>query len=920
MNFRMPLWLRSSLVWGFLCVLLGMTLIPTHAWWRLLPVQPVSSDGQGGKLLTVFPSDAAYVPGRLVLRLRDTQSSPDAVLAATGRTSWPVKTLEYLRPLHVYIVQVPIGQEEEWARRLRESPLVRYAEPDYIYHACTTRPNDPYYAQYQWQLPFIGAENAWDMTTGRADVIIAVLDTGADLGHPDLAVKFVEGYDFINKDDDPTDDQGHGTHVAGIAAAVTNNALGVAGVSWGARIMPLKVLNSDGAGPNTAIAQAVIWAVDHGAHIINMSLGGESPSATLESAIKYAYEHNVLVVAAAGNSYESGNPTFYPAAYDHVLGVAAVDDEDRHASYSNAGFYVDVAAPGGDPQSNLDSNPRHWIVSTYYRSSGYSYAWMSGTSQAVPHVAGLAALLLSLEPGLSPDELTTLIEETAVDVQSDGWDEFSGYGRIDLAAAVAAVLSTPTPTSTSTPTSTPTPEPTSTPTPTSTFTPTPTSTPTLTWTATRTFTPTATATLTPTSTPTPGTGSTPTASPTATPTPTLTLSATPSVTSTPPSYPRTEGRVNQTTSGVQDVPVVGVGSTGRVVVVWRDMHANPGHVVMSTADPGAPWTPEHVLGEVQDGGVVPIQPVIAVNQTNRVAVVWHDARNNNHDVYVVTGDLARSHWSSPERVGEVGLPPSDQVAPAVGIDDEGTVYVVWVDNRQGSLDVWWTYRGAGESSWHPVSPVHGATGPGAQTQPAIAVSGRFVYVAWTDMAQGAIRVARYDAVQRTWTMLPGVGGGFPLSAHPAFPALAVEHGRVHVLWQDNRNAQYGTDIYHSVWDREQWSPASRVNRDTASAVQLLPAVAPGPDGVVAVWMDRRTGVFRVYMAWWQVGVGWVGERCVSTVSATQTNPAVATDAQGNAFIVWDDARDAATATDIYFRYVPRYERYRLHLPLAVVQW
>ena len=930
---RLPLVLVVLFV---LFVFVGMFIVPTYAWETLSPGHSAIRESLPSEVVppASFSGTQPFVPGRVLLKLREENVSLETVFSEAGVAAWNVEPVGYIRPLHVHVLHVPSGLEEETARRLQESPLVRYAEPDYIYHALTKRPNDPYYTQYQWQLPHIGAETAWDTTTGSSDVVIAVLDTGVDLGHPDLAAKIVSGYDFINNDNDPDDDQGHGTHVAGIAAAVTDNNIGIAGVSWGARIMPVKVLNNEGAGPNSTIAQAMVWAVDQGADVLNMSLGGETRSSTMEDAVTYAYEHGVLVVAAAGNSYEEGNATSYPAAYDHVLAVAATDDEDEHASYSNSGSYVDVAAPGGDPSGNTDTNPNHWILSTYYRSSGNSYVWMSGTSQAAPHVAGLAALLLSLNPSLSPDDLTDIIENTAVDVQDTGWDEFSGYGRIDVAAAVAAVLATPTPTSS--PTATPTPVSTSTPTlvpsPTATATATETPTavptsPTVTVTPTPTggASPTTTPTMTPTPTPTP-TGSvspTSTPTPTATPTPTTTwtVTVTPSPTPTPTSfpYPHQDDRVNQVTAGVQDVPAVGVGRLGRVVVAWRDIHTNPGHIVVSTRDADADqWSTGQPIGNVTDGGVVPLRPRVAVGPLGRAAVVWHNVSNNDHDIYLVTGTLASDRWDAPQEIGQDGSTPSDQILPAVAIGEDGTLYVVWEDNRNGSPDIFWSYRRPGESAWHPAAAVPGAAGPERQTQPTIALADRMLYVAWVDMGRGTVRVARYDITQHRWALLPGVGGGFPAQAHPSFPTLAVEHGRVHVLWQDSRNTRHGVDIYHSVWNHGTWSPAVRVNRDPMPAVQLLPGAAPTADGIVAVWADKRSGTFQVYMAWWQVGEGWVGERQVATSSATapQTDPAVATDGDGNAFIVWTDGRDAASGADVYFRYVPLSERYRLHVPLV----
>ncbi|NOX60903.1 MAG: peptidase S8, partial [Chloroflexi bacterium] len=415
-----------------------------------------------------------FVPGRLLVKFAPEASSSDIL------TAYGLQSMGSIGALGVQIVEVEPGQEQNIAADLTARPDVIYAEPDYIRHASTSplvTPNDTYYAGYQWQLPHIRAEQAWDVTTGSDSIIIAVADSGVDLTHPDLAAKIVAGYDFINNDNDPSDDNGHGTHVASIAAATTNNNNGIAGVSWGAKIMPIKVLDANASGTDSQVANGIVWAVNNGADIINLSLGGPSASSTLESAVNYAYNQGALLVAAAGNDYQGANQPSYPAAYPNVMAVAATNDADGHASYSNSGSYVDIAAPGGDPTGVDDTNPRHWIIGAYWRGSPLNseVAWMAGTSQAAPHVAGVAALLLSIDNTLAPDELRGLITSTAVDVQLPGWDEFSGYGRVDAAAAVNAAVVQLTPTATPSPTPTVTPTPSVTPTPT--VTPTATATP-----------------------------------------------------------------------------------------------------------------------------------------------------------------------------------------------------------------------------------------------------------------------------------------------------------------------------------------------------------------------------------------------------------------------------------------------------------
>lgn len=309
-------------------------------------------------------------------------------------------------------------------------------------------PNDTYYAGYQWNLPHINLPNAWGITVGSADVRIGVVDTGIDAGHPDLAGKVVDGYDFVNDDADPSDDNGHGTHVAGILSANTDNTRGVAGVAWNAKLLSVKALNADGIGPISDVAAGIIWAADHGADVINLSVGVLGPNASLQNAVNYAHSRGALLVAAAGNFYGNGNPVVYPAAYDNVLAVGSIGDSDEHASYSETGPYLDLVAPGGNPTDSTDTNRRHWILSTYWRGSSYGgspavgYMPVAGTSQAAPHVAGVAALVMAADPGLTNVLTADLLTATAVDLGNTGRDDVFGYGRVDALAALQEVSTT----------------------------------------------------------------------------------------------------------------------------------------------------------------------------------------------------------------------------------------------------------------------------------------------------------------------------------------------------------------------------------------------------------------------------------------------------------------------------------------------
>lgn len=282
-------------------------------------------------------------------------------------------------------------------------------------------PNDSLYRRYQWNLPLIETEAGWNVTKGSQDVIVAVVDTGVDLNHSDLKNQLISGHNVVNPNAQPLDDVGHGTHVAGVIGALVNNNLGVAGMSWYNRIMPVKVLDQSGAGSTYAVAQGIIWATDHGAKVINMSLGNYADAQFLHDAIKYAYDRDVVLIAASGN--DNTERPGYPAAYPEVFAVAAADSNKAKASFSNYGDYIDVAAPGVS------------IASTYPNNQ---YAALSGTSMASPHVTALAALIRSANPSLKNTEVMQLMRDTAMDIGPSGKDKYFGYGLIDVVAALKA--------------------------------------------------------------------------------------------------------------------------------------------------------------------------------------------------------------------------------------------------------------------------------------------------------------------------------------------------------------------------------------------------------------------------------------------------------------------------------------------------
>ncbi|MBA4371179.1 MAG: hypothetical protein C0418_06360, partial [Coriobacteriaceae bacterium] len=326
------------------------------------------------------------------------------------------------------LVRVPAGQSRQtYAKSLVRDAVVAAVQPNYRYEAAWV-PNDTLYSS-QWGLPRIGCEQAWDVTKGSASVVVAVIDTGVDLAHPDLAgqIDTANDWDFVNSDATAQDDEGHGTHVAGTVAAATNNGAAVAGVAPDCRILPIKVLDWRGGGSTFNVAEGIKWAADHGADVINLSLGGGTYDSYMAGQIAYAQgTKDVVVVAAAGNEGSSGG-AIYPARYPGVLGVAATTNTDAWASFSNYGTGIDIAAPGQD------------IVSTVWPGGGTdSY---SGTSMASPHVAGVAALVRTHTPGLDQSQVIQQLTATAEDLGAPGPDSYFGAGlvRADSALGGGAV-------------------------------------------------------------------------------------------------------------------------------------------------------------------------------------------------------------------------------------------------------------------------------------------------------------------------------------------------------------------------------------------------------------------------------------------------------------------------------------------------
>jgi len=370
------------------------------------------------------PTDAGladHVPGRVVIRFQP-ESDPRTILGSIGG-----RVLRELKGFNAVVAEVPNGSSVvDTIRRLQAIPDVKYAEPEYVYRALQA-PNDPYFATKQWGPQKIGAVSAWTITTG-ANTLIAVLDTNVG-NNFDFGPRF-RGFHSCVASGGATD---HGTHVAGTAAALGNNSTGVVGVAFNpaTQILPVKVLDNAGFGTDAGVAAGIIQAADAinsmgKKGVINLSLGGAGYPQVQQDAVEYATSlsgGSILVVVAMGNSFKR-YATLFPAALTGVMAVGATNGNDTKEDFSDPGPHISVAAPGRD---------------VYSTSPAASYAYMSGTSMASPHAAGLAALVWSQNPTFTNYQVRRAIEVSAADLGPAGWDESFGWGRINAAGAVTAM-------------------------------------------------------------------------------------------------------------------------------------------------------------------------------------------------------------------------------------------------------------------------------------------------------------------------------------------------------------------------------------------------------------------------------------------------------------------------------------------------
>lgn len=362
-----------------------------------------------------------YLPNRIIIGFLP-EVLPSTALRIISQVGG-LTIIDTIPALNVYVVSVSPVLLNIKMTILSNFSGVEYVEYDGILSAQLT-PNDPLFPQ-QWGLLKINSVRAWNVTRGSTLVNIAILDTGVQTNHPDLVDKMILSHNFSTSST-AEDLNGHGTHVAGIAAATTRNDLGVAGLAINPKIMNIKVLDDSGSGAFSDVAQGVIYATQNGAKVINLSLGGSLPSATLQNALQYAKDNGVLTVAAAGNL--NSNNLFYPAAYAQCLSVAALNQDDTKAAFSNYGAsWVDVAAPGVNILSTLP---------TYANSQGgTNYGSLSGTSMATPFVAGLAALMLSLDSNVN--NVLNAIQTTTVSLNGTG--TLYQRGRINTYAALLEI-------------------------------------------------------------------------------------------------------------------------------------------------------------------------------------------------------------------------------------------------------------------------------------------------------------------------------------------------------------------------------------------------------------------------------------------------------------------------------------------------
>lgn len=417
----------------------------------LMLIVPISAtpqeDANSGDILEKdagIQKSEKYVPNEILVKFKPGLSDKEVDNINSKNEAYVLYSSQYAG---FKTLKVPKSKTvEEMVEIYSKNPNVEYAVPNYVMYA-TMLPNDPLYV-YQWNFKppnGINVTDAWDISTGTG-VIVAVIDTGVASNAPDLSeTNFVQGYDFINYDNDPADDNGHGTHVAGTIAQSTNNGIGVAGVAYGCTIMPVKVLDASGSGTLSQLVDGIYYASgknsQYKADVISMSLGFPTSVTAkklrpLLSALDYAYSQGIVIVAAAGN--DGTSTVCYPAAYEKCIAVGATRYDGTRPYYSNYGSALDIMAPGGDMSvdQNNDYKPDGILQNTLAYSPGtFDYYLYQGTSMATPHVSGVAALLIA-NGVKGPENVRQAMQSTAKDMGATGWDSGYGWGIVDAYKAL----------------------------------------------------------------------------------------------------------------------------------------------------------------------------------------------------------------------------------------------------------------------------------------------------------------------------------------------------------------------------------------------------------------------------------------------------------------------------------------------------
>ncbi|MBF2054130.1 MAG: peptidase S8 [Candidatus Sericytochromatia bacterium] len=392
----------------------------------------------GGPTIRVQDPSQLTVPGEIVVRYRPGLNAQSRMQIMQQFQLSSIRSIGHPE-MGIELLKAPEMATQAAIEALNNNPAVLYAEPNFVVsipqvlpgdvpqrpNPRNTYPNDEMFAsQYAHQVS--NSQAGWQLTRGDRRTVLAVIDTGVDSQHPDLAAKMLPGFDAITGSNDAKDEHGHGTHCAGIAAALTNNGVGIAGFAPEVSILPVRVLDARGSGTSADVAAGTIWAADNGADVISMSLGGRANPKVKEDSIKHALAKDVVVVAAMGNYGD--NSKIFPAAQDGVIAVGATDDANQRARFSQYGTWISVSAPGVNILSTFPTNANNM--------NRRNYGSISGTSMATPAAAGVAALIRSQFPDMNREQVRAQLEQGTDDLGEPGYDIYYGHGRINVAKAL----------------------------------------------------------------------------------------------------------------------------------------------------------------------------------------------------------------------------------------------------------------------------------------------------------------------------------------------------------------------------------------------------------------------------------------------------------------------------------------------------